>query len=177
MMYPFMTLDDNTEIVHSEMQPDHRVKVYIEKPDEKDCFHSAVCYLPDYTWEDVSGFTPAEIDRYQKVPGIHCTSDPAVFPGRRVENAAGFKIGSYWVYFWANENDPLEPIHVHVSQGAPSSNATKIWITRAGKCYLCHNNSNIPPRVLRNIMAIIEARSDEVIAKWMNFFGEVRYFC
>ena len=66
-----------------------------------------------------------------------------------------FKIGSYWVYFWANENDPLEPIHVHVSQGAPSSNATKIWITRAGKCYLCHNNSNIPPRVLRNIMAII----------------------
>ena len=31
--------------------------------------------------------------------------------------------------------------------------------------------------VLRNIMAIIEARSDEVIAKWMNFFGEVRYFC
>ncbi len=36
-----------------------------------------------------------------------------------------FKIGSYWVYFWANENDPLEPIHVHVSQGAPSSNATK----------------------------------------------------
>ena len=24
-----------------------------------------------------------------------------------------FKIGSYWVYFWANENEPLEPIHVH----------------------------------------------------------------
>lgn len=37
-----------------------------------------------------------------------------------------FKIGSYWVYFWANENEPLEPVHVHVSQGAPSSNATKI---------------------------------------------------
>ena len=39
-----------------------------------------------------------------------------------------FKIGSYWVYFWANENEPLEPIHVHVAQGAPSANATKIWI-------------------------------------------------
>ena len=26
-----------------------------------------------------------------------------------------FKIGSYWVYFWFNENEPLEPIHVHVS--------------------------------------------------------------
>ena len=21
-----------------------------------------------------------------------------------------FKIGSYWVYFWANENKPLEPV-------------------------------------------------------------------
>ena len=57
MMYPFMTLDDNTEVVHSEMLPDHRVKVYFEKPDAKDCFHSAVCYLPDYKWEDINGFT------------------------------------------------------------------------------------------------------------------------
>ena len=57
-----------------------------------------------------------------------------------------FKIGSYWVFFWANESDPLEPIHVHVCEGAPNANATKIWITRAGKCYLCHNNSRIPER-------------------------------
>lgn len=88
-----------------------------------------------------------------------------------------FKIGSYWVYFWANENDPLEPVHVHVAQGAPTENATKIWITRAGKCYLCNNNSRIPAKTLRNIMAIIEARSSEVVAKWVSFFGEARYFC
>ena len=30
-----------------------------------------------------------------------------------------FKIGSYWVYFWANENKPLEPVHVHVAEGRP----------------------------------------------------------
>lgn len=30
-----------------------------------------------------------------------------------------FKIGPYWVYFWANENAPLEPVHVHVAEGAP----------------------------------------------------------
>ena len=29
MMYPFMTLNDNTEITHSEMKPDGKVKVYI----------------------------------------------------------------------------------------------------------------------------------------------------
>ena len=88
-----------------------------------------------------------------------------------------FKIGSYWVYFWANESDPLEPVHVHVSPGAPSAGATKIWITRAGKCYLCNNNSHIPQRTLTNIMAIIEARSSEVIDKWIGFFGVARYFC
>ncbi len=29
-----------------------------------------------------------------------------------------FKLGSYWVYLWTNENKPLEPIHVHISEGA-----------------------------------------------------------
>ena len=33
MMYPFLTLDDQTEIVHSEMREDGTVKVYLEKPD------------------------------------------------------------------------------------------------------------------------------------------------
>ncbi|MGM9529634.1 MAG: DUF4160 domain-containing protein [Phascolarctobacterium sp.] len=88
-----------------------------------------------------------------------------------------FKVGSYWVYFWTNENKPLEPIHVHVSQGAPRENATKIWITRAGKCYLCNNNSKISQKVLKNIMAIIEARNEDVIEKWMTYFGEIKYFC
>ena len=37
-----------------------------------------------------------------------------------------FRIGSYWVYFWLDEGAPLEPVHVHVSEGRPTSNATKI---------------------------------------------------
>ena len=87
-----------------------------------------------------------------------------------------FRIGAYWVYFWSNENRPLEPVHVHVSKGNPSSNATNIWITRAGKCYLCHNNSRIPAATLNNIMAIIEARSADVIEKWQDFFGTIDYY-
>lgn len=67
MMYPFMTLDDNTEIVHSEMQPDGSVKVYMERPDEKICFCHAVCYLPTYQWEDVVGFTQEELKHLQDI--------------------------------------------------------------------------------------------------------------
>ena len=67
MMYPFMTLNDDTEIVHSDMLPDGKVKVYIEKPDEKVCFKHAACYLPDYKWDDIYEFTQDEINEYQKI--------------------------------------------------------------------------------------------------------------
>ncbi len=88
-----------------------------------------------------------------------------------------FKIGPYWIYFWADESKPLEPIHVHVSEGNPTPNATKIWITSTGKCLLCHNKTRIPDKALRNVMRIIEARADSVVNKWRTFFGEVKYYC
>ena len=67
MVYPFMTLDDGTEIVHSELKKDGSVKVYMEKPDAKDGFHHATCWLPEYKWEDIFGFSEAEMNRYQDV--------------------------------------------------------------------------------------------------------------
>ena len=67
MMYPLMTLDDETEIVYSHILVNGEVKVYIEKPDEKDCFHHATCYLPDYRWEDINGFTDEEINKYLEI--------------------------------------------------------------------------------------------------------------
>ena len=67
MMYPFLQLDDGTEIVHSDMLPNGEVKVYIEKADAVDGFHHAACFLPGYRWEDVSGFSPEEVQRLQEV--------------------------------------------------------------------------------------------------------------
>ena len=67
MLYPFMTLPDETEIIHSEtMLEDGKetVKVVVERPVDYG-FKSAVCYLPDYRWEKVKGFTQAEIAELQ----------------------------------------------------------------------------------------------------------------
>ena len=61
MMYPYMTLNDDTEITYSEMKEDGSVKVYIETPDEKDGFHNAVCWLPQYRWEQIYGYTEDEM--------------------------------------------------------------------------------------------------------------------
>jgi len=65
-MYPFLQLDDDTEIVHSEMLPNKKVKVYIEKP-VYNGFHSAVCWLPVYEWADIDGFSKDEISKYQEI--------------------------------------------------------------------------------------------------------------
>ena len=67
MMYPFITLNDDTEITHSEMKPDGKIKVYIETPDEKYCFKHATCWLPDYTWEDIFHYSDEEVDKFNEI--------------------------------------------------------------------------------------------------------------
>lgn len=90
MMYPFMTLNDETEIVHSHYMEDERVKVYIEKPDEKDCFHHMTCYLPKYELEDVFGFSDEEINYYLEIIRSTAHLIMEFSKGRGFENASGF---------------------------------------------------------------------------------------
>ena len=88
-----------------------------------------------------------------------------------------FKIGAYLVFIWINEGEPLEPIHVHVSEKRPQKKSTKIWITSRGKCLLSNNDSRIPKDTLNSIMRIIETRSSEIIEKWKTLFGEISFYC
>ena len=67
MMYPYMTLNDETEITHSEMTEDGHVKVYIETPDENDGFHNATCWLPEYRWENIFGYSEEELEYFKKL--------------------------------------------------------------------------------------------------------------
>lgn len=90
MMYPYLTLDDETEIVHSEMREDGTVKVYIEKPDEADCFHNAVCILPSYEWKEINGFSAEELAFFQTIMenNAHFILELSQCGG--FDNAAGF---------------------------------------------------------------------------------------
>lgn len=87
------------------------------------------------------------------------------------------RIGPYSIYFWSNEGVPLEPVHVHISEGRADMNATKLWITSTGRVILCNNNSHIPEKILRRLMRTIEANSMYIIDEWFEHFGEIRYFC
>ena len=37
-----------------------------------------------------------------------------------------FRVGPYSIYFWSNENNPLEPIHVHIAEGNTMDNVIDI---------------------------------------------------
>ncbi len=66
MMYPYMTLADKTEIVHSQIiEEDGQKKVIVnfERPTE-DGFDSARCILPDYKWLQIDGYSASEIAWY-----------------------------------------------------------------------------------------------------------------
>ena len=64
MMYPYITLADETEITHSHIMDSDGVQiveVHFERPVEKG-FCSARCSLPSYKWKFNEGFSAAEID-------------------------------------------------------------------------------------------------------------------
>ncbi|MCD8325911.1 MAG: hypothetical protein LUC90_04255 [Lachnospiraceae bacterium] len=49
------------------MKSDGRVKVYIETPDIKDGFHNAICWLSEYKWENIHGYSESEIQYFKKL--------------------------------------------------------------------------------------------------------------
>ena len=69
MMYPYMTLSDGTEIVHSHILENNgqkAVEVHFERP-IKDGFDSARCSLPSYQWVIREGYSDNEIEMFEKM--------------------------------------------------------------------------------------------------------------
>lgn len=87
------------------------------------------------------------------------------------------RFGRFIIYFWSNENG--EPIHVHIAEKTPSANATKVWITKRGKCILANNNSRISERELNDLFDVIEANTLLIIAEWKNHFcvEDITFYC
>ena len=82
------------------------VKVCIEKPVDYG-FKSATCWLPDYRWEKIEGYTQEEIAGLQElVQSLSATIYELAREGASSMPQL-FRIGSYVTYFWINENDPV----------------------------------------------------------------------
>ena len=69
MMYPYMTLSDETEIVHSQLIEDKGIKkviVNFERPTDNG-FDSERCELPEYKWTEKEGYSVEEIAFFEKL--------------------------------------------------------------------------------------------------------------
>ena len=88
-----------------------------------------------------------------------------------------FLIGGYRVFFWSNKAG--EPAHVHVCKGAPSPDATKIWLTCRGGCVLAHSRGKIPRQTLNELLEVIAAQREFICSKWREFFAveDIDFFC
>ena len=77
------------------------------------------------------------------------------------------RFGKYIIFFWPKENG--EPIHVHVCEGMPHADATKIWMN--GIIRLAHNKSRIPEKDLNIIMRWLAANKAMIKDRWEHHFG------
>lgn len=69
MMYPYLTLEDETEIVHSQIIKENeieKVEVHFERPTENG-FDSARCILPEYKWIFNEGYSNEEIEFFEEL--------------------------------------------------------------------------------------------------------------
>lgn len=69
MMYAYMTLSDETEIVHSQIIEEdglEKVIVHFERPTENG-FDSARCILPNYDWVMIEGYSEQEIAFFEEL--------------------------------------------------------------------------------------------------------------
>lgn len=69
MMYSYMTLADETEIVHSQIIEEggmQKVIVHFERP-TKEGFDSARCELPEYKWLQMEGYSDEEIAVFEQL--------------------------------------------------------------------------------------------------------------
>lgn len=69
MLYPYMKLADETEVVHSHLikqDGTEKVIVHFERPTENG-FDSARCELPDFRWVLQNGYSDAEISDFEEL--------------------------------------------------------------------------------------------------------------
>ncbi|EKF20962.1 hypothetical protein NA2_01250 [Nitratireductor pacificus pht-3B] len=77
-----------------------------------------------------------------------------------------FREGPYRVFFYSNEGNPREPMHVHVRHGEREA---KVWLAPA---ILIAESSGFNSRELGAILSIIETNRARIEQAWNEHFGD-----
>ena len=77
-----------------------------------------------------------------------------------------FRRRGYRFFFYANEGNPREPIHVHVERGEFQA---KFWIRP--EIAIAYNDG-FNARTLRELLSVVEANREHIERAWNAFFRE-----
>lgn len=75
------------------------------------------------------------------------------------------RVGPYRLFFFSNEGNPREPVHVHVQR---DNRVAKFWLEPQVSLL---PNSHFSAREIRDILAIIKERRIDYIHAWHDHFG------
>ena len=76
-----------------------------------------------------------------------------------------FRIGGVRFFFYSNEGDPREPVHVHVET---TDGTAKISVEPEVRVL---SSFRIGRHELTDIVAIVEDRRDDIVRAWNDHFG------
>ena len=76
-----------------------------------------------------------------------------------------FRWDGYRFHFFANEGDPREPPHIHVSRAGATA---KFWLSPEVK--LAYNR-NFDARAIKTLQEVVELHSDQLEEAWNEFFA------
>jgi hypothetical protein len=76
-----------------------------------------------------------------------------------------FREGGFEFYFYSNEGDPREPLHIHVRRGGDRA---KIWLTPT---VALARSSGLSARDLSAVLATARRRREEIERAWNEHFG------
>jgi hypothetical protein len=76
-----------------------------------------------------------------------------------------FRDGGFRVFFYSNEGDPREPVHIHVMRGR---NEAKFWLYPSPSVA---DNRGYNDRELTSVLRMVEKRRDDIEEAWHDHFG------
>jgi hypothetical protein len=76
-----------------------------------------------------------------------------------------FRYRGYRFFFYSNEGDPLEPLHIHVRKGAA---VAKLWLVPHPSVADSHGLS---AHELKELLDVALEHKDEIERYWNEYFG------
>ncbi len=76
-----------------------------------------------------------------------------------------FRVGGFRFFFYSNEGDPREPVHIHVLRAGDEA---KFWLYPSPAIAY---NRGFSARILAELLKIVEDRHGDIEEAWNDHFG------